>query len=136
MYLLQYIESFFENPLHTYELPYFEEIETPEQWFLTILVKRKRESIAKIIRHLTAEQNQGKEYAFPKLIFDHSAPPRRYSGTNQEKQKSRTATDFTPTNPIITEPENYPSSTNLVSVDNPNCTLFIGEFVPKRGQVK
>ena len=37
VYLLQYIESFFENPLHTYELPYFEEIETPGKWFLAIL---------------------------------------------------------------------------------------------------
>ena len=136
VYLLQYIESFFENPLHTYELPYFEAIETPEQWFLTILVKRKRESIAKIIRHLTAEQNQGKEYVFPKIIFSRCAPPRRNSGTNQEEQKSKTATNFTPTNSIITEPGNYTLSTNLVSVDNPSCTLSTGENGPKSGEVK
>ena len=70
IYLLQYIESFFDDPLRTYELPFFKTFDRPEQWFKTTSVKQKRESIAKTIRNLTAEQNPGKEFAFPKLLFN------------------------------------------------------------------
>ena len=70
IYLLQYIESFFDDPLRTYELPFFKTFDRSQKWFKTALVKQKRESIAKTIRDLTAEQNPGKEFAFPKLIFN------------------------------------------------------------------
>ena len=131
VYLLQYIESFFENPLDTYELPYFETIETPEQWFLTSSVKRKRKSIAKVIRHLTVEQNQGKEYVFPKLEFGNSGITKRNSEREPEEQKMKSSL-VSQLNVSIVKPENYSPITNLAPEANPKCTMYTGENLSKR----
>merc|ERR1712029_951137 len=65
IFLLQYIESFFENPLSDYSLP----ITSLRSWFPGDVVKNKRSRIAKTIRELAAEQHPDKKFMFPELVF-------------------------------------------------------------------
>ena len=87
IYVLQYIESFFDNPLNNYELPNFEILESPEQWFLTTSVVQKRATIAKLIRQLTAEQTPRKEFAFPKLVFNSSRKNKKLKEAEKQVKK-------------------------------------------------
>merc|ERR1712098_941785 len=65
IYLLQYVESFFRDPIKDYTLP----IKTLSQWFTNEEVENKRENIATLIRELAATQNPNKEFSFPQLNF-------------------------------------------------------------------
>ena len=70
VYLLQYVESFFEDPISDYTLP----ITTLKSWFSEDGVKKKRAKIAELIRNLTAEQNPDKNITFPNLVFTAAEP--------------------------------------------------------------
>jgi len=65
IYLLQYVESFFKDPIKDYTLP----IKTLSQWFTNEEVENKRDNIATLIRELAATQNPNKEFSFPQLNF-------------------------------------------------------------------
>ena len=65
IFLLQYIESFFEQPLDDFSLP----IRNVRQWFAKDKVKNKRSEIAKLIRDLASEQHPDKKFSFPNLVF-------------------------------------------------------------------
>ena len=69
IYLLQYVESFFKDPIIDYTLP----IKSLAQWFTKEEVENKRNDIAVLIRELAAAQNPGKELTFPSLNF-HNPP--------------------------------------------------------------
>uniref|UniRef100_A0A4W3GWJ5 Ubiquitin-like protease family profile domain-containing protein n=1 Tax=Callorhinchus milii TaxID=7868 RepID=A0A4W3GWJ5_CALMI len=56
VYVLQYVESFFENPIPSFELPM-----NLMEWFPQQRVKKKREEIRNIIFKLCEEQNQEKK---------------------------------------------------------------------------
>jgi len=65
IYLLQYVESFFRDPIKDYTLP----IKTLTQWFTNEEVENKRDNIATLIRELAATQNPNKEFSYPQLNF-------------------------------------------------------------------
>ena len=65
IYLLQYVESFFKDPIKDYTLP----IKTLTQWFTNEEVENKRDNIATLIRELAATQNPNKEFSYPQLNF-------------------------------------------------------------------
>jgi len=65
IYLLQYVESFFRDPIGDYSLP----ISSIKEWFKKEEVEGKRDHIASLIRDLAAKQNPGKEFSFPELNF-------------------------------------------------------------------
>jgi len=65
IYLLQYIESFFRDPIADYNFP----IKSIKQWFTKEEVEGKRGYIAELIRKLATAQNPGKELSFPALNF-------------------------------------------------------------------
>nr|XP_022918733.1 uncharacterized protein LOC111427716 [Onthophagus taurus] len=54
LYLLQYVESFFETPIKSYQFP-IRELKT---WFEEMTVTRKREDIAKLIEQLMIQYNK------------------------------------------------------------------------------
>ncbi|XP_070606162.1 sentrin-specific protease 7 isoform X3 [Erythrolamprus reginae] len=54
IYLLQYVETFFQNPIVNFELPV-----NLEQWFPPHLVRRKREQIRDLILQLHFQQHSG-----------------------------------------------------------------------------
>ncbi|ETE69467.1 Sentrin-specific protease 7, partial [Ophiophagus hannah] len=54
IYLLQYVETFFQNPIINFELPIH-----LEQWFPPHLVRRKREQIRDLILQLHFQQQSG-----------------------------------------------------------------------------
>jgi len=65
IYLLQYVESFFRDPIQDYSLP----ITSIKEWFPKAEVEEKRNYIASLIRDLAKEQNPGKEFNYPELNF-------------------------------------------------------------------
>ena len=65
IYFLQYVESFFRDPIGDYSLP----ISSIKEWFPKEEVQGKRDQIASLIRKLSTKQNPGKELKFPKLNF-------------------------------------------------------------------
>ena len=65
IYLLQYVESFFKDPIKDYTLP----IKTLGEWFTKDEVENKRNSIAELIKQLAAQQNPSKQFEFPQLNF-------------------------------------------------------------------
>ncbi|XP_072907840.1 sentrin-specific protease 6 isoform X6 [Hemitrygon akajei] len=56
VYVLQYVESFFENPIPSFELPM-----NLTDWFPQQQVKKKREEIRNVILKLCEEQSRGKK---------------------------------------------------------------------------
>ncbi|KAM7357797.1 sentrin-specific protease 6 veloren isoform 2-T7 [Cochliomyia hominivorax] len=53
LYLLQYVEQFFKDPIRDYRVP----IKQLAQWFDTLTVTRKREDISNLIQKLMNERN-------------------------------------------------------------------------------
>ncbi|KAL9928467.1 sentrin-specific protease 7-like isoform 1-T1 [Glossina fuscipes fuscipes] len=54
LYLLQYVEEFFNNPIRDYRIP----IKHLANWFDTITVSRKREDIANLLQKLVNERKE------------------------------------------------------------------------------
>merc|ERR1719452_23443 len=71
IYLLQYVESFFRDPIGDYNFPIKEAAGKPmaKAWFSKDEVEGKRGFIAELIRKLAAQQNPDKEFSFPQLNF-------------------------------------------------------------------
>lgn len=65
IFVLQYVESFFKNPIKDYCLP----IQSLQRWFTRQETRTKRSEIAKLIRELAAKQFPGKKFNFPELSF-------------------------------------------------------------------
>ena len=65
LFALQYVESFFKNPITNYRLP----IKGLRKWFPSDVMRNKRSDIAKIIQNLATEQNKDKVIDFPPLTF-------------------------------------------------------------------
>ncbi|KAJ8674883.1 hypothetical protein QAD02_010669 [Eretmocerus hayati] len=65
LYVLQYVESFFEAPLRDYSLP----IKTLKTWFEEIVVTRKREELAKLLTQLVEKTKGNKTINLPVLTF-------------------------------------------------------------------
>lgn len=67
LYLLQYVEKFFKDPIQDYRLP----IKQLMNWFETIVVTRKREEISNLLRDLVEYHNPDRlplpEIAFPTI---------------------------------------------------------------------
>ncbi|XP_046392119.1 uncharacterized protein LOC124160329 isoform X2 [Ischnura elegans] len=63
LYVLQYVESFFENPIKDYRIP----IRSLTQWFPEEVVNRKREAIHELIIKLMKDQNI--TVKLPKIIL-------------------------------------------------------------------
>ena len=57
LYLLQYVEQFFNDPIRDYRIP----IKQLNNWFDTIIVTRKREDISELLKKLINEKNGGSQ---------------------------------------------------------------------------
>jgi len=64
-YMLKNVESFFKKPIADFTLP----ITTLRTWFPEEEVRNMRSMIADIIRTLAVQQNPGKEFSFPEILF-------------------------------------------------------------------
>ncbi|XP_043497008.1 uncharacterized protein LOC122520800 isoform X2 [Polistes fuscatus] len=65
LYVLQYVESFFKDPIKNYTLP----IKTLKNWFEEIVVTRKREEISKLLIKLMNVTRGSKNIALPAVNF-------------------------------------------------------------------
>ncbi|XP_047354219.1 uncharacterized protein LOC124950862 isoform X3 [Vespa velutina] len=65
LYVLQYVESFFKDPIKDYTLP----IKTLKNWFEEIIVTRKREEISKLLTKLMNATKGDKNITLPIVIF-------------------------------------------------------------------
>ncbi|XP_043281309.1 uncharacterized protein [Venturia canescens] len=65
LYLLQYVESFFQDPIKNYTLP----IKTLKTWFEEIVVTRKREELAKLLVRLMNQTKGDKTITLPVVQF-------------------------------------------------------------------
>ncbi|KZC07907.1 Sentrin-specific protease 7, partial [Dufourea novaeangliae] len=65
LYVLQYVESFFKNPIKDYTLP----IKTLKNWFEEITVTRKREELSKLLIKLMNATKGDKNITIPVVIF-------------------------------------------------------------------
>ena len=72
LFLLQYVESFFLNPLTNFSRP----LKSLASWFPEDCIKTKRFSVASIIRELSAEYQTKANIQFPNLDFGCSVKPR------------------------------------------------------------
>lgn len=66
LYLLQYVEQFFIDPIRDYKVP----IKQLSNWFDTIVVTRKREEISELLKKLISEKNGGNQkVSLPDIPF-------------------------------------------------------------------
>lgn len=66
LYLLQYVEHFFKDPIRDYRLP----IKQLNNWFDTITVTKKREDISFLLQKLMNEKNgPNQQLILPKIPF-------------------------------------------------------------------
>ncbi|KAL5292476.1 SENP6 family protein [Megaselia abdita] len=65
LFLLQYVEHFFKDPILNYKVP----IKQLVNWFENIVVTRKREEISNLIKDLVRKTENGKSIAFPDIIL-------------------------------------------------------------------
>ena len=59
LYLLEYVESFFQSPINDFSVP------LPSKWFNQESVRHKRASIAHIVKTMSEEQNPQQTFQFP-----------------------------------------------------------------------
>lgn len=64
LFLLQYVEHFFKDPIKDYRLP----IKVLIDWFNHDIVTKKREEIANLIREISNRENS-EEISFPEIEF-------------------------------------------------------------------
>ncbi|XP_029172337.1 LOW QUALITY PROTEIN: uncharacterized protein LOC114941496 [Nylanderia fulva] len=122
LYVLQYVESFFKDPIKDYTLP----IKTLKTWFEEIIVTRKREELSKLLIRLINNTKGNKTISLPTINFPTS--------DGKLKPKSETQTDTKAAKP---EGENKEKSTNvetetrIVSIVTEN-TEPSNEFISSR----
>jgi len=66
LFLLEYVESFFKEPISNFSTP----LSNMSNWFTVDKVNSKREEIARLIRDLTIKQNKGMVFSFPDIKFN------------------------------------------------------------------
>lgn len=64
LFLLQYVEHFFKDPIKDFRLP----IKSVQKWFDTDIVTKKREDISNLIKDLMEKKNV-KDVELPKIEF-------------------------------------------------------------------
>ncbi|XP_029162555.1 uncharacterized protein LOC114934091 isoform X2 [Nylanderia fulva] len=122
LYVLQYVESFFKDPIKDYTLP----IKTLKMWFEEIIVTRKREELSKLLIRLMNNTKGDKTISLPTVNFP--------TQDGKLKPKSETQTDAKAAKP---EGENKRKSTNveaetrIVSIVAEN-TESSNEFISNR----
>ncbi|XP_054736133.1 uncharacterized protein LOC129243067 isoform X1 [Anastrepha obliqua] len=88
LYLLQYVEHFFKDPIRDYRLP----IKQLSAWFDTITVTRKREDISQLLQQLMNERNGPNhqvilpEIPLPTLNGQLVEPPEGYNIEFEEEE--------------------------------------------------
>lgn len=65
LFLLQYVEHFFKDPILNYKVP----IKQLVNWFENIVVTRKREEIANLIKDLIEKTENGKSVILPDIML-------------------------------------------------------------------
>ncbi|CAL1674389.1 unnamed protein product [Lasius platythorax] len=122
LYVLQYVESFFKDPIKDYTLP----IKTLKSWFEEIIVTRKREELSKLLIRLTNNTKGDKTISLPTVNFP--------TQDGKLKPKSETQTDVKPAKPEVEnkrKPTNVETETRIVSFVAEN-TESSNEFVSSR----
>ncbi|KAL6436028.1 hypothetical protein ACFW04_005678 [Cataglyphis niger] len=122
LYVLQYVESFFKDPIKDYTLP----IKTLKSWFEEIIVTRKREELSKLLIKLMNNTKGDKTISLPTVNFP--------TQDGKLKPKSETQTDIKPTKPEMEtkkKPTNLDAETRIVSFIGEN-TESSNEFVSSR----
>ncbi|XP_025270325.1 uncharacterized protein LOC105249552 isoform X2 [Camponotus floridanus] len=120
LYVLQYVESFFKDPIKDYTLP----IKTLKSWFEEIIVTRKREELSNLLIKLMNNTKGDKTISLPTVNFptqDGKLKPKSETQTDTKAAKSEVENKKKPTN-LDTETrivsfmaENTESSNELVS---------------------
>lgn len=120
LYVLQYVESFFKDPIKDYTLP----IKTLKSWFEEIIVTRKREELSNLLIKLMNNTKGDKTISLPTVNFptqDGKLKPKSETQTDAKAAKSEVENKKKPTN-LDTETrivsfmaENTESSNELVS---------------------
>ncbi|XP_015114998.1 uncharacterized protein LOC107039748 [Diachasma alloeum] len=86
LYVLQYVESFFETPIQNYRLP----IKTLKNWFEEIIVTRKREEISKLVVKLMLADKGDRNIVLPVVQFP-TVEGKLRPRTEAEKKEERRA---------------------------------------------
>ncbi|XP_029034245.1 uncharacterized protein LOC114871873 isoform X3 [Osmia bicornis bicornis] len=84
LYVLQYVESFFQNPIKDYTLP----IKTLKNWFEEIVVTRKREELSKLLIKLMNSTKGDKTINIPVVNFPTQDGKLKAKPENQVDAKS------------------------------------------------
>ncbi|XP_072750156.1 uncharacterized protein [Anoplolepis gracilipes] len=123
LYVLQYVESFFKDPIQDYTLP----IKTLKSWFEEIIVTRKREELSKLLIRLMNNTKGDKTISLPTVNFP--------TQDGKLKPKSETQTDVKSAKSAEVEnkkkPTNPDAETRIVSFVAEN-TESSNEFVSNR----
>jgi len=109
IYLLQYVQSFFRDPIKDYNLP----IKGLRQWFPKDEVEGKRKYIAELIRNLAAKQNPGKDLSYPDLNFTN--PPEEVDEESEEDEDYEES-DMMEQQQQQRRPQGLPPNANIVRV--------------------
>ena len=70
LFLLQYVESFYQDPLSSLDIP----LKSLENWFSADSIVRKRHDIAKLIRTLASQEVGLKNLQYPDIDFGFEEP--------------------------------------------------------------
>ena len=70
LFLLQYVESFYQDPLVSLDIP----LKSLENWFSSDVIVRKRHDIAKLVRILASQDDGLKNHQFPDIDFGFKEP--------------------------------------------------------------
>ncbi|XP_011189450.2 uncharacterized protein LOC105216578 isoform X1 [Zeugodacus cucurbitae] len=144
LYLLQYVEHFFKDPIRDYRLP----IKQLSNWFDTLTVTRKREDISQLLQQLMNERNgPNHQVILPEIPLPTSngqlvEPPEGYNIEFEEEETCEDAAeeddDNTDADGTPNDADGTASSTHtdeLVSVKVPTTkTVTTTALVPTQGR--
>ncbi|XP_034237938.1 uncharacterized protein LOC117643271 isoform X2 [Thrips palmi] len=83
LYLLQYVEMFFKDPIRDYHPP----IKQLQNWFPEEIVTRKREFIVNLLHDLMTEQNiDPSSLNLPKLVFNYNSLKAQQTAEDEDAQ--------------------------------------------------
>ncbi|CAL7933808.1 unnamed protein product [Xylocopa violacea] len=122
LYVLQYVESFFKNPIKDYTLP----IKTLKNWFEEIVVTRKREELSKLLIKLMNTTKGDKNITIPVVNFptqDGKLKPKAENNVDiksikadvEGKKKSTSDGENRISNNMPNQTESTDSSTEIIS---------------------
>ncbi|XP_057321904.1 uncharacterized protein LOC130665499 [Microplitis mediator] len=86
LYLLQYVESFFKDPIKNYTIP----IKTLKNWFEEIVVTRKREELSNLLIKLMNDTKGDKNIILPSVQFPTQDGKLKPKSENSEKSDLKT----------------------------------------------